>query len=66
MKSQLPSRGNEPPKSKQYIPNFDKQYTASEEFDDGDGIDVYIDWARYLPDNAMLTRLYIRAFNSNL
>jgi len=70
VRSQLPSRkGNElppTPQTRQYIPNFEKQYTPSEQFEEGDGIDVYIDWARYLPDNTMFTRVHVRAINSNL
>jgi len=31
----------------------------------GDGIDIYVDWARYLPDNATFTRIFVRIIDIN-
>ena len=56
---------NERPVSDQFIPNFDKQWTKSEDFLPGDGIDIYVDWARYLPDNTTFTRVFVRVMDIN-
>lgn len=60
----LPS-ANERPVSEQFIPNFDKQWTKSEDFLLGDGVDIYVDWARYLPDNTTFTRVFVRVVDIN-
>jgi len=31
----------------------------------GDGVDVYIDWARFLPDNTTFTRVLVRVVDIN-
>lgn len=54
------------PHSEQFIPNFDKQYSPSEEFGPGDGIDIYVDWARFLPDNTMFTKCHVRVIDISL
>lgn len=36
----------------------------TERYQRGDGIDIYLDSARYLPDNVTITRLSLRIFNS--
>lgn len=33
---------------------------------EGDGIDFYVDWSRFLPDNSSMARCYVRAVNSKL
>lgn len=53
------------PISKQFIPNFDKQWTKSDDFLSNDGIDVYIDWARFLPDNTTFTKVFARVIDIN-
>ena len=66
VRDQLPTRGLDSqgrPQSEQFIPNFDKQFTASEDWKDGDGIDIYVDWARHLPDNSMYSVLLCRVFD---
>lgn len=47
------------------MPNFDKQWTKSDEFGPGDGIDIYIDWARYLPDNTMFSKVFARVIDAS-
>lgn len=54
----MDSRGK--PHSQQFIPNFDKQFSANEDFLNGDGIDIYVDWARFLPDNTLFTKCHVR------
>ena len=44
-----------------FIPNQMKQYDEKR-FVDGEGIDFYIDGARFLPENATYSRCILRAF----
>ena len=60
-----PTAPEEKPVSTQFIPNFDKQWTKSEDFLSGEGVDVYVDWAHYLPDNTTFTRLFVRVIDIN-
>jgi hypothetical protein len=66
----LPNRGVDSqgrPYSKQFIPNFDKQWTPSnDDFQDGDGVDVYIDWARHLPDNTTYSKVFVSVIDTSL
>jgi len=70
IKNQLPTRKRVPkeeqPETKHVLPNFEKQYTAKDQFKEGDGIDLYLDWGRFLPDNSSMVRCYVRAVNSKL
>lgn len=54
------------PFSEQFIPNFEKQYTASDDFLPGDGIDVYVDWARFLPDNTLFSKVLVRCVDCDI
>ena len=40
-------------------------FAAADRFKPGDGIDVYIDAARFLPDNCTLTRVCLKLFSSD-
>ncbi len=46
---------------KPFIPNTNSQVTSIP-FKDGDGIDIYIDGARFLPENVTFSRVIMRAF----
>ena len=48
-----------------FIPNDKTQY-RKQAFGANEGIDFYIDYARFLPDNATATKLVLRAFNRDL
>ena len=66
LSQQLPPPQQQRPKSEnQFVPNFEKQWTKSDDFQIGDGVDVYVDWARLLPDNTMYTKVFARVVDSN-
>jgi len=57
-----------PDKSKNpdpFIPNEKTQY-RNQSFGSNEGIDFYIDYARFLPDNVTATKCIIRAFNYDM
>ncbi len=48
-----------------FIENPDPQF-KNRMFNANEGIDFYIDAARFLPDNVTATKVVLRAFNSEL
>ena len=52
--------------SEQFLPNFEKQYTMSEKWLPNNGLDIYIDGTRHLPDNTSMAKLTIRVVDSDL
>ena len=48
-----------------FIPNEKIQY-RTQSFGANEGIDFYIDYARYLPDNTTATKIIMRAFNRDM
>ena len=57
-----------PDKSKNpapFIPNEKIQY-RNQSFGSNEGIDFYIDYARFLPDNTTITKCILRAFNYDM
>jgi hypothetical protein len=68
------SRGNgapardEPPAGRRepFIENQTSQFDDGKLFEKGDGVDFYVDTARFLPDNTTCTKIVVKAFTSNL
>jgi len=58
----LPSKDRNP---EAFIPNDQIQY-RNQAFGANEGIDFYIDGARFLPDNTTVTKCIIRAFNYDM
>lgn len=56
-----PSTSYEP-----FLENLQPQYDDGKLFKKGDGIDVYVDGARFLPDNTTCTKLVVKSFTSSL
>ena len=55
-----------PTRSKAFLENLTPQIEDAMYYEKGDGIDFYIDAARFLPDNTSCTKVLIKAFTSNL
>lgn len=49
-----------------FIENLKPQHEATPFFEFGDGVDFYVDGARFLPDNTSCTKVIVRAVNSKL
>ena len=49
-----------------FVQNLEQKYDDLKLFNKGDGIDFYIDSARFLPDNTTCTKLIVKAFNANI
>jgi hypothetical protein len=61
--SRVPSREL---RSEPFIENLRPQYDEAHYFEKGDGVDLYVDGARFLPDNVTCIKLIVKGFNSNL
>jgi hypothetical protein len=49
-----------------FLDNNTPQYEDARFYEKGDGIDFYVDSARFLPDNTSCTKIIIKTTNSNL
>lgn len=49
-----------------FVENLEQKYDDLKLFNKGDGVDFYIDSARFLPDNTTCTKLIVRAFNASI
>ena len=49
-----------------FLENLQPQYDDGKLFQKGDGIDIYVDGARFLPDNSSCTKIVVKAFASSL
>ena len=49
-----------------FLENLTPQIEDARFYEKGDGIDFYVDAARFLPDNTSCTKVLVKAFNSNL
>ena len=49
-----------------FLENLTPQIEDARFYEKGDGIDFYIDSARFLPDNTSCTKVLVKAYNSNL
>jgi hypothetical protein len=49
-----------------FVENLEQKYDNLKLFNKGDGIDFYIDSARFLPDNTTCTKLIVKSFNANI
>jgi hypothetical protein len=49
-----------------FLENLKPQHEATPYFEYGDGVDFYVDAARFLPDNVTCTKVVVRAVNANL
>lgn len=56
------------PKSRMeaFLENLTPQIEDAKYYEKGDGIDFYIDAARFLPDNTSCTKVLVKAFTSNI
>lgn len=61
--SQRPDTGAQ---STQFIANFDKQLTLADGWLESDALDIYIDGARHLPDNATVVKCTARVVDSDI
>lgn len=49
-----------------FLENLKVQYDDEKLFKKGDGIDFYVDGARFLPDNASCTKIVVKTFTASL
>lgn len=56
---------NRPPEEAPFIPN-DKEQFKNEPFEKNDGIDFYIDAARFLPENSAYTRITLHGYTKSM
>lgn len=52
--------------SEQFLPNFEAQLTLSDQWTDGDALDIYVDGVRHLPDNVTVTKVTAKVVDINL
>ncbi|CAG9322879.1 unnamed protein product [Blepharisma stoltei] len=55
-----------PQKIEPFLENQTPQLTDIRYFDKGDGVDFYVDGARFFPDNISCSKIIVKAFTSNL
>lgn len=49
-----------------FLESLQPQWDDGKLFAKGDGIDIYVDGARFLPDNTSCTKIVVKAFNSKI
>lgn len=62
---QLAPPPNRPPEEVPFIPNDKPQFT-DEPYSGKDGIDLYVDYGRFLPENATYTRVTVHGFTKTM